>query len=426
MDAVGVFSWLRSLFRRPVVRDVSALGGDDAALTVEVVDTSGGPLKPNHRRLALRDPRLLPKAKGRQGANSWSRRKKAKIMDADEANRLFSDTMRTNDRKIRDLAHDPEQLQRYGLPQWTSEMDVARALGLTLKQLRYYSIHRHRETTSHYVAFAIPKRDGGHRIIHAPKKQLKQIHRTLNQKLVSKLPVSSFAQGFLRKRSVATNAGPHVGKTVVIRLDLKDCFPSIHFGRVRGLLISLGYSYHVATCLSVLMTEAPRQPVEAEGKIYHVPVGPRACVQGAPTSPGLCNSVLMRLDRRLAGVAKKYGYSYTRYADDMTLSGDDPARAKPLINFVRKIVAEEGFQLNESKTRILRRGQCQRVTGVVVNETAGLSRTQRRRLRAAIHQLNPNDDAKRRHLEGKLAYLQMLNADQAKPLQQAFAKVCGG
>ena len=90
---------------------------------------------------------------------------------------------------------------------------------------------------------------------------------------------------FVKGRSVATNAAPHVAKPVVIKLDIADCFPTIHVARVRGLLIGCGYSYPVAQTLAVLMTEPPRQPVEVEGTLYHVPVGPRVCVQGAPDQP---------------------------------------------------------------------------------------------------------------------------------------------
>ena len=84
----------------------------------------------------------------------------------------------------------------------------------------------------------------------------------------------------------------------------------------------------MAAALAVLMTEAPRQPVAAEGKLYHVPTGPRVCVQGAPTSPGLCNAILLRLDRRLPGLARKHGFAYTRYADDLTFSGNDRQRSR--------------------------------------------------------------------------------------------------
>jgi reverse transcriptase-like protein len=100
----------------------------------------------------------------------------------------------------------------------------------------------------------------------------------------------------------------------------------------------------------VLMTEAPRQPVAAEGKLYHVPTGPRVCVQGAPTSPGLCNAILLRLDRRLSGLARKHGFAYTRYADDLSFSGDDAARVSKLMKLVPQIVAGEGFTVNAEKT----------------------------------------------------------------------------
>ncbi len=418
---MGLLQWIKSRFApRPIVRDVSRMTsdavGDDAATRHEEVDTTVQPLKPGHLRLGVRDPRLLPKPKP-NALLRW--RKKPKIMAREEADRLFSETLRTSDRNVRDLTADVEQLRRYGLPVWTNEGEVAAALGLTVGQLRHYSIHRQRETTPHYVTFAISKRSGGQRQIHAPKRRLKAVQRNLHEQLVSRLPVSPFAHGFCKGRSVATNAAPHVGKSVVIKLDIADCFPTIHVGRVRGLLIGYGYSYPVAQTLAVMMTEPPRQPVEVDGQLYHVPVGPRVCVQGAPTSPGLCNAILRRLDYRLAGLARKYGFEYTRYADDLSFSGHALADIKPIVTIAARIAREEGLPLNRDKTRVLRAGQRQVVTGVVVNETAGLSRQERRRLRAALHQrrqAGTPDLAKDRQLQGKLAYLRMLNPAQADAL----------
>lgn len=97
----------------------------------------------------------------------------------------------------------------------------------------------------------------------------------------------------------------HVGKPMLLKMDLKDFFPPVTYARVRGLLIAYGYGYVVAATLAVLMTEALRQPVEVGGTIYHVPVGPRTCGKGAPTSPGLCNALVLRLDRRLGGACEK-------------------------------------------------------------------------------------------------------------------------
>jgi RNA-directed DNA polymerase len=427
---LGFFNWLKSrIAPRPVVRDVSGMTsqavGEDAATREETVDTTGQPLKPGRLRQALRDPRLLPKSRLRQSMLMLWPRKKPKVMDRNEADRLFSATMRTRDRNVRDLAADVEQLERLGLPLWTNEGELAAALGLTVSALRHYSIHRQRETTPHYLIFAVPKRSGGHRLIHAPKRRLKAIQRSLHELLVSKLPVSPYAHGFRAGRSVATNAAPHVGKPIVIKLDIADCFPTIHFGRVRGLLIGCGYSYPVAQTLAVLMTEPPRQPVEIDGTLYHVPVGPRVCVQGAPTSPGLCNAILRRLDYRLAGLARKYGFEFTRYADDLTFSGHDPAAIKPLVTLAARIAREEGLPLNRQKTRVLRAGQHQTVTGVTVNQVAGLSRQERRRIRAALHQeriAKEADPAASRRLQGKLAYLRMLNPEQARRLTGGVEK----
>jgi hypothetical protein len=401
-------------------RDVSALAETGEADFKREVVTTTGPLKPHHRRLVLRDKRLLPKPPPDPNRRVWPAPKKPRYLTESEADRLFGPSLRTRNRDVMDLATDEAQLQRYGLPVWKTEEDVAAALSISVGQLRHFSQHRHRETVPHYVAFAIPKRSGGERLIYAPKRRLKAVLRTLDRLLVSRLPKSEHAHGFVRGRSIATNAAPHVGKAVVLHFDIKDCFPTIHFGRVRGLLIALGYSYPVAAALAVLMTESPRQPVAAEGRLYHVPTGPRVCVQGAPTSPGLCNAILLRLDRRLSGLARKHGFAYTRYADDLSFSSDDTAQVSRLMKLVPRIVAGEGFTVNAGKTRILRAGRRQAITGVVVNKAMGLSRQERRKLRAALHRQKlageSADVGERLRLQGKLAYLFMLNRMQAAAL----------
>src|SRR5262249_16598795 len=152
----------------------------------------------------------------------------------------------------------------------------AAALDLEPKALRHFSMHSAKDRATHYVTFAIPKRSGGERLIMAPKTRLKRLQRRLNALLVSKLPASEFAHGFRHKRSVRSNAEPHVGRSVILQLDLKDFFGAIHFGRVRGLLVALGYGYPVATVLAALVTDAPRQPVLVAGTRYFPPAGPRA------------------------------------------------------------------------------------------------------------------------------------------------------
>lgn len=425
--------WLRErMAPKPVRREISRLApreGDDGAREAWETVATGGPLKPGHRRLAVRDARLLPKPPNQK--RTWTGRRR-KVMTATEADRLFAPTLRTRNRALRDLATDKEQLARYGLPVWRTETELAAALGLTVSQLRSFSIHRQRERTEHYLRFAVPKRSGGERVILAPKKRLKAVQRRLHELLVGKLPVSEHAHGFRPGRNVRTAAAPHVGRRIVLRLDLEDFFPTITFARVRGLLAALGYSYPVATTLAVLMTEAERQPVEIDGTLFYVPVTPRSCPQGAPTSPGLGNAVLLRLDRRLAGLARRHGFAYTRYADDLTFSGD---AGRPAVAALRaaaeRIIAAEGFRVNRAKTRVMSRGRRQEVCGVTVNRDLGLSRRERRMLRAELHQLARQraagrpDPAAEERARGRLAYLAMLNPEQARAVERAARPLPG-
>jgi RNA-directed DNA polymerase len=417
---LGLISAIKKFFGGVKDRDVSGLAREaesSASLDAvqEVVDLSGGPLKEGHLRRALRDKALLPKAKSVGRTLGITKRKS--WMSREDADRMFGGTHRTRNRVIRDLLPDKKQLERLGLPVWETEMDLAIALGIRVKELYYFSIHREKERQPHYVTFAIPKRSGGKRLIMAPKRRLKAIQRKLVSLLVDKLPVSDVAHGFRKSRNIRTGAEPHVGKRALLRIDLKDFFPTVTFARVRGLLIAYGYGYRVATTLAVLMTEAQRQPVDLEGVIYHVPVGARHCVQGAPTSPGICNAILLRLDRRLVGLAKKRGLIYTRYADDLTFSGDlDIDTIHRFRTAATKLIEAESFIVNRDKVRVMRQAARQSVTGVVVNKVLGLSRKERRKIRAAIHNAKKSAEPMSPRLEGKLAYLAMLNPDQAKAL----------
>ena len=413
-----LFAWVRRVFAKPEPRVVLQLPAGTPAPAPKPKkpkkadeSKSGGPgrLKPKQLRAAIRDPRLVPKP-----PRPWSAEKPPPVISVRESVRLFSGSLRTSNRDHRTLAADLDQLAHYGLPPWETEDDLARALGITVGALRHFSIHRERERVAHYVTYTIPKRSGGQRMIHAPKTRLKAILRRLQRELVSKLPVSEHAHGFVIGRSVRTGAAAHINKRVVLRLDLEGFFPTVTAARVRGFLIALGYGYPVAAAISVLATEAERQRVDIDGTIFHVPVGPRTCVQGAPTSPGLCNAILGKLDRRIAALAKRAGFAYTRYADDLTLSGDaNVDTAHRLRKQVERVIGEEGFVVNAKKTRVMTKGGAQRVTGVTVSRVIGLSRKERRKIRAMLHRDVPDQ---RQRVAGLVAWVQMLNPQQAEAL----------
>ncbi len=381
-------------------------------------EAAGGLLKEKHRRRVLRDARLEPKAAKVHYVD------REPYISREEARLLFSDTYRTNDKSLRSLLADPQQLGRWDLPHFESLDELARALSISTGELKWMATHRKTDTVMHYVTFAVPKRSGGERLIMAPKRKLKAVQAKLNMLVVNKLPVSEYAHGFVPKKSVKTNAQLHAGKPIILKMDLKDFFPSVHFGRVRGLLVSVGYSYTVATAMACLMTEAVRQPIEMGGKTVFVPVGSRHCVQGAPTSPGVCNAVVHRLDRRLAGLAKRMGCAYSRYADDLTFSGAGDMKVASVHAMAKRIIEAEGFVVNGKKTKVSRAGSKQEVTGVnVASGTLGISRVQRRKVRAAIHQLNklssstPEYKEQRAKVLGRIGWVGMINELQGRTLK---------
>lgn len=277
------------------------------------------------------------------------------------------------------------------LPPLDTPPQLAEALGLTVGQLRWLAFHREAATLIHYRRFTIPKRDGTDRAIWAPMPRLKEVQRWILRNVVERLPVHGAAHGFLPGRSTLTNAEAHRDPKTVVKIDIKDFFPTVTLPRVKGVFRRGGYREPIATLLALLCTEPPREVVERGGKTYFVALGPRCLPQGAPTSPAITNTLCLHLDRRLSALARKLGWRYTRYADDMTfslpLAHSGPPRLGTLLGSVRRIVADEGFAVHPEKTVVARRGGRQQVTGLVVNgdRPPRTPRDYRRRLRAAIH-----------------------------------------
>ena len=333
---------------------------------------------------------------------------------------------------LADRASDAERLAAANLPLLSTPADVATALGLPIRRLRWLAFHSDAATVSHYVRFTVPKKSGGTRQLAAPHQSLAAAQQWVLANVLSKVPAHDAAHGFVVGRSTVTNAGPHVGRAVVVNADLTDFFPTITFPRTLGLFRQLGYSPAVATVLALLCTEAPRRTVVYAGKPFHVAAGPRSLPQGACTSPSISNLVARRLDRRLSGIATKLGWTYTRYADDMTLSGGDDQKVGYLLARVRHITADEGFAVNEAKTRVQRPNTAQIVTGLVVNDRIGVPRDTVRRLRAILHAAERHGLASQNRenrpdfpawVAGMVGYVTMVNAEQGRPLAEALARV---
>lgn len=250
-------------------------------------------------------------------------------------------------------------------PAGTLDMyELARRLGLSAETLEC--------CMPAYRVFHLPKRSGGRREIAAPDAPLKALQRQVLRRVLARLRAHASAKGFERGESIVTNARVHRGRAVVLSFDIKDFFASTDAQRVTAYLRRIGWDRQAANWLTKICTRDGGLPA------------------GAPTSPRLANLVNQAMDARLAGLARRFGATYTRYADDLTFSlpQTDERQVAALIGSVRVIVREYGYKLHQRrKLRIRRAHQQQRVTGLVVNEAVNLPRQTRRRLRAIEHHL---------------------------------------
>jgi len=216
-----------------------------------------------------------------------------------------------------------------------------------------------------YRTFKIPKKSGGEREISEPLPSLKEIQHWILKEILDKLSVSQYAKAYVHKRSIRENARFHVAQKAILTIDLENFFGSLKFNKVYGFFVQLGYSVPVATMLSNLCCLSESLP------------------QGAPTSPALSNLLMQQTDKRISGFIKKKKIRYTRYADDLTFSGDfEPGM---IIKFVKSVMNDINLRLNEKKIRVRRPGQRQEVTGVVVNEKMQAPKELRRELRQAVY-----------------------------------------
>lgn len=312
------------------------------------------------------------------------------------------------------------------LPVINNAEDLAGALGVPANMISWLSFHRKAATIDHYHRFKIPKSKGGYRTIASPKPMLRKAQDWVLENILNVIPLHEAAMAFRVGCSIKENAKRHQNGGIIIRIDLKDFFPSIKFPRVKGIFKSFGYNEGVATILALICTDAARREVTLDNKKYFVALSKRYLPQGACTSPTLTNIICRKLDRRLTGLSTKLGFTYTRYADDLVFSHSNPQVAIGfLIICIQKIIREEGFEIHPDKTQVMRPHQRQSVTGVVVNEQLTVSRKDLRNFRSFLHHYEKEGEM---HMTKKLgknatsyaqgywAFIYMINPEKAMKL----------
>lgn len=290
------------------------------------------------------------------------------------------------------LTKDDESL-RSEFVNLSTPQDVASLLDVKYYELKYYLYIL--ENSRKYFSFSIRKKSGGERQILSPSPSLKIIQSKLLQVLGSVYNPKATVHGFVKDKSIVTNASMHSSKRNLLNLDLLDFFAVINFGRVRGLFMSRPYGLNdkVATILAQICCHDNQLP------------------QGAPTSPIISNMICARMDSQLLGLAVQNRCVYTRYADDLTFSTTIrrfpgslasilPSGEVDLGSDLLEIIISNGFHVNSSKTRLQTEHRRQEVTGLVVNKFPNIKREFILQVRAMLHdwRVNGIEIAQRNHL----------------------------
>jgi hypothetical protein len=330
------------------------------------------------------------------------------------------------------------------IPALPSPTSLADWLGRTLGELAWFADCQGRLETvppdprHHYTYRWVAKRGGRWRLIEMPKQRLKAIQRRLLREVLDRIPPHEAAHAYRRGRSVRTYAAPHVGRSIVLRFDLRDFFPSVRAARIHALFRAVGYPTTVARllmglCTNVVPSEVGDAVPRPSSMVYYAPHLP----QGAPTSPALANLCAYHLDCRLSALAASLGAAYTRYADDLAFSGGDELErgARRFQVLVCRVALEEGFEVHTRKSRFMRRAVRQQLAGVVVNEHPNVKRGDYDILKAILYncaRLGPasqNRDGRadfRAHLLGRIAYVGLINPARGAKLRRVFDQIAWG
>ena len=255
--------------------------------------------------------------------------------------------------------------------------DLAIFLGLDSKKLSYIAYRI--PSNQKYEHYIIKKRNGTNRDLFSPKQPLKNYQIKIKSVLDAIHTPSAICHAYTSKRSIVTNANVHRGAKWLLKIDLQDFFPSIHFGRIRGALVAPPYEFD------------PR----AARYIAHLCTYDKTLPQGAPTSPSISNIICKGLDLKLIRLAIKHECRVTRYADDIIFSTTH-SKFPPQIaekNGTSTILSQEltqminsyGFKLNTSKTRLYTPAEKHMVTGLVVNKKVNVTKDFYRSLRSLIY-----------------------------------------
>jgi RNA-directed DNA polymerase len=262
------------------------------------------------------------------------------------------------------------------------------------------------KSASHlYRTYEIHKRGGGSRTIHHPSIELKTLQRWLLHNVIESLPVmEGVVFAYRKKTNVASNAGQHLNSTYLLRMDFTNFFPSLSDEDIR---------YYIRGNARLFQSWA-----EGDVRFFSSIVCRFGKLTvGAPSSPSLSNVLCRHMDVEVKKAADELGVTYTRYADDLFFSTNEPKVLSKLehevVKIVRKLECPANLHINEKKTRHLSKRQNRQVTGVVLSTdgTLSLGRALKRRIRSMVYHVESLEGVERKRLAGLLAYCKSIEPD---------------
>jgi RNA-directed DNA polymerase len=302
---------------------------------------------------------------------------------------------------------DLMRLKMMGLPLIETLDDFSQLTRFSKKLIYNFS----KNSQYYYRTYSIKKKNGKNRTIAQPSRKMKAMQAWILRNILDKLKTSSSCKGFEKGTSILDNASPHVGSNAIMTLDIENFFPSIKSGWIYTIFKSLGYNKFISSVMTSICSYKGYLP------------------QGSPCSPKLSNLVCLRLDSRLQGYVGKRNIVYTRYADDLTFSALKIERLTKSYKTITTIIEDEGFRINNSKTRICGPSKCRKVTGLVIGDDAsvGIGRKRLRNIRAKIHGLIKDNietrNNKLSHIKGWLAFIKSIDDKRYSMLENYIHKL---
>lgn len=291
-------------------------------------------------------------------------------------------------------------LESLGLPLFENIETLAEETRLTEKLIYFLSKE---DAEGRYISFKIPKKDGTYREINAPCMALKTLQRWVLQNILYKVRVSQYSIGFKKDGKgspLLQSAERHKNNLYILKMDLKNFFPSVKRERIFNQFLQLGYNTYASNLLTNICTLNGCLP------------------QGAVTSPYLANLVCYRMDVRIAGYCNKRDIIYTRYADDLIFSCDNRDVLRNIYGMIRKIVENEGFCVNERKTRFLTPKTHKKIVGVTVNDgLVKAPKEMKKMVRAMIHySIISGDYSDNDKIRGYISYIDSIEKNYRKKI----------